>query len=161
VWLCTCSRSMSILPPTGSQDLPSPTVNTNLLSPSDSIPPSLFYSQSTHTENRPVTPPPNVSNPISTPILNKTSGSYNYASEIDDWGSANYHLAQETSGFFLGTMPPMKFLDKFLPMSQDTRMCPNSRGAFTSVLSAEKQVNMYPPFVSVVFVSVLCFINIQ
>jgi len=88
------------------------------------------------------------------PISNKTSGSYNYASEIRDRQSADYRLAQETSGRFLGAMPPMKFLDKFLLTSQDTPKCPDAKGAFASVLSTEKKVNMYPPFVSVVFVSV-------
>ena len=104
--------------------------------------------------NRPVTPPPNASIPTSTPISNKTSGGYTYASETHNRDSANYCLAQETSGLFLGAMPPTKFLDKFLPICQDTKVWTHSRGAFTSVLSAEQEVNMYAPFVSLVLVSV-------
>jgi hypothetical protein len=139
---------------TGLPPIPSSTIDPNLLSPptSSPVPPSVFYSQST--PNRPVTPPPNASIPASTPISNKTSGSYTYASEIHNRDSANYHLAQETSGLFLGAMPPTKFLNKFLPISPDTQTCPDSREAFKSVFTAEKEVNMYAPFVSLVFVSV-------
>jgi hypothetical protein len=139
---------------TGSTLIPSSTIDPNLLLPpgSSPVPPSVFYSQST--PNRPVTPPPNASIPTSTPISNKTSGSYTYASETHNRDSANYHLAQETSGLFLGVMPPRKFLNKFLPISQDTQMCPDSKEAFKSVFRAEKEVDMYATFVSLVLVSV-------
>ena len=139
---------------TGSTPIPSSTVDPNfLLPPSGSpVPPSVFYSQPT--PNRPVTPPPNASIPTSTPISNKTSGSYTFASETHNRDSANYRLAQETSGLFLGAMPPTKFLNKFLPISQDTQTCPDSKEAFNSVFRADKEVNMYAPFVSLVLVSV-------
>jgi hypothetical protein len=100
---------------TGSPSISSSSVNPDLLSPPTSsdgaIPPSTFYS--TSARKRPVTPPPKVLNPTSTPISNKTSGNYTYASEIHDRDSANYRLALETSGLFLGPMPPTQFLDKF------------------------------------------------
>jgi hypothetical protein len=148
-----CTSIMSNPLSTGSAPIPSSSVDPNLLSPPTStpIPPSVFYSQST--PNRPVTPPQNASIPTSTPISNKTSGNHNYASETHDRDSANHRLAQETSGHFLGAMPPQRFLDMFLPIGQDTPECPNSDGAFTGVLSATKEVDMYTPFVS----RVLCF----
>jgi hypothetical protein len=66
---------------------------------------------------------------------------------------ANYRLALETSGLFLGPMPPEQFLDKFLPISQDAPNYPDCRGAFANVESKGKEVNMYAPFVSIVLVS--------
>ena len=71
-----------------------------------------------------------------------------HASKIHDRESANYRLALETSSLFLGAMPPTQLLDKFLRISQDAPKCPNSRGAFASVGSTDKEVNMYAPFVS-------------
>ena len=137
----------------GSPPIPSSSLDPNLLSPPTStpIPPSVFYSQST--PNRPLTPPPNAFIPTSTPISNKTSGNHSYASETHDRDSANYRLAQETSGYFLGAMPPRKFLKKFLATDEGTPGCPDSEGAFERVLSAKKEVDMYAPFVS----RVLCF----
>ena len=133
----------------------SSSIDPNLLSPpiSATVLPSAFYSKSTHTRSQPITSPPNASNPASTPISNKTSGNHSYASETHDRDSANYRLAQETSGLFLGSMPPQKFLKRFLPISQNTPECPDSKGAFAGVSSANKEVDMYPPFVS----TVLCF----
>src|ERR1700691_2624628 len=121
----------------------------NLLSPpiSATILPSAFYSQSTHTKSRPITPPPNASNPAGTPISNKTSGNHSYASETHDRDSANYRLAQETSGLFLGSMPPKNFLKRFFPIDQNTPECPDSKEAFAGVSSAKKEVDMYNPFV--------------
>src|SRR5882762_5289102 len=103
---------------TGSPLIPSSSVDPNLLSPPTStpIPPSVFYLQPT--PNRPVTPPQNTSIPTSTPISNKTSGNHSFASETHDRDSANYRLAQETSGYFLGAMPPQQFLNRFLPTSK-------------------------------------------
>jgi hypothetical protein len=146
-WLCN-RNFMSDHPSSGTG---SSSVDPSLLSPPTStpIPPSVFYSQST--PNRPVTPPQNASIPTSTPISNKTSGNHSFASETHDRDSANYRLAQETSGYFLGAMPPQKFLDMFLPMAHDTPECPDSQRAFTSVSSAGKEVDMYTPFVSRVF----------
>jgi hypothetical protein len=66
---------------------------------------------------------------------------------------ANYRLVLETSGLFLRPMPserPEQFSDKCLPISQDGPNCPNLRGAFASVGSAGKEVNMYAPFISMV-----------
>jgi hypothetical protein len=128
--------------------IPSSSVDPTLLSPPTStpIPPSVFYSQST--PNRPVTPPPNAFIPTSTPISNKTSGNHSYASETHDRDSANYRLAQETSGYFLGAMPPRKFLKKFLTTDEGTLGCPDSKGAFASVSDTKKEVDMYTPFVS-------------
>ena len=128
-------------------------VNLDLQSPPSSniaIPTSVFYSTSTC--NQPSTPPPRVSNPTSTLVSNKTSGSYTYASEIYDRDSANYHLTLETSSLFLGAMPPKLFLDKFLLISQDAPKCPTSTGAFASVGGKKKEVNMYTPFISMVLI---------
>ncbi|KAF8234088.1 hypothetical protein L208DRAFT_1394550, partial [Tricholoma matsutake] len=47
-------------------------------------------------------------------------------------------------------MPPTQFLDKFLPISQDTTKCPNWEGAFAGVGSAGKEVDMYAPFIAAV-----------
>jgi hypothetical protein len=149
MWLCSCNFVMSDhLSSPGSPPIPSSSPYPNLLSPPSStpIPPSVFYSQST--PNRPATPPQNASIPTSTPISNKTSGNHSYASETHDRESANYRLAQETSGYFLSAMPPSKFLDMFLPIRQGTTPCPNPEGAFTSVSGASKEVDMYTPFVS-------------
>ena len=133
---------------------PSSSVNPDLLCPPTSsnsaIPPSSFYA--TSARNRPVTPPPKASNPTSTPVSKKTSGSHTYASEIHDRDSANYRLALETSGLFLGAMPLQQFLDKFLPMSQDAPKCPTSTGAFASVEGKKKEISMYAPFVSMVLI---------
>jgi hypothetical protein len=131
----------------------SSSVDPSLLSPPTStpVPPSVFYSHST--QNRPVTPPQNTSIPTSTPISNKTSGNHSYASETHDRDSANYRLAKETSGQFLGAMPPKEFLDMFLPIGKGTPRCPKSKRAFKSVSRAKKEVDMYAPFVS----RVLCF----
>ena len=142
-WLCSCNFVMSDHP----SPPPIPSVDSNWLSPPTSgpIPPSAFYSQST--PNRPVTPPPNVSIPTSTPISNKTSGNHSFASETHDRDSANNRLAQETSGLFLGAMRSEQFLKEFLPTGQDTPECPNSKGAFASVSSSKKEVDMYTTFV--------------
>jgi hypothetical protein len=144
---CGCAAE-SVRSLTGSPPTPSSSVDSNLLSPptSSAVPPQAFYSQLT--PNHPVTPPPNMSIPTSTPILNKTSGNHSFASETHDRDSANYRLAQETSGLFLGAMPPQQFLEEFLPNGQDTPQCPNSKGAFASALSVSKEVDMYTPFVS-------------
>jgi len=124
----------------------SPPTNTTL---NTVISPSVFYS---HT--RPVTPPQNLtaSNPISTPISNKTSGSHKHASETHGRDSANLRLAEETTGLFLGAMPPQSFLDKFLPISPGTQSCPEAKGAFKKVLRAERELQMYQPFVSIILV---------
>jgi len=134
--------------PPGCPPIPLSSVDPSLLSPPTNtpVPSSVFYSQSTR--NRPVTPPPNASIPTSTPISNKTSGNHSYASEPRDRDSANFRLAQEISGHFLGAMPPKKFLDMFLPVGENTPECPNSKGAFTSVSKANKEVDMYTPLVS-------------
>ena len=102
--------------------------------------------------NNPVTPPPNAYIWSGTPISSKTSGN-SYASETVERKSANLRLAHETSGLFLGAMPPQQFLERFLPIGSDTPQCPNSEGAFASVLSANIGNDMYMPFVS----RVLCF----
>ena len=142
-WLCNCNFVTSDHP----SPPPIPSAESNLLSPpmSGPIPPSVFYSQST--PNRLVTPPPNAYISTSTPISNKTSGNHSFASETHDRDSANYRLAQETSGSFLGAMPPEQFLKEFLPTGQDTPECPNSEGAFASLSSSNKEVDMYTPFV--------------
>jgi hypothetical protein len=68
--------------------------------------------------------------PVLTPISNKTSGNHSYASETHDRYSANYRLAQETGGYFLGAMPPQQFLGMFLPIGHDIAECLNSMGEF-------------------------------
>jgi hypothetical protein len=132
---------------------PIPSVDSNLLSPPTSSPilPSVFYLQLT--PNCPVTPPSNMSILTSTPISNKTSGNHSFASETHDRDSANYCLTRETSGSFLSAMPPEEFLKEFLPTSQDTAECPNSKGAFVSILSTMKELDMYTPFIR----RALCF----
>jgi hypothetical protein len=130
--------------------IPSSSLDPNLLYTGGAVP-SVFYSQST--PNRPVTPPSNVSIPTSTLISNKTSGNHSYASETHDRDSCNYRLAKETSGSFLGTMPPQQFLERFLRISWGTPQCSNWKGAFASVLSMNKEVDMYIPFIS----RMLCF----
>lgn len=139
---------------------PPPPVDTNLISPlanaSNAIPPSVFYShRQSRTQSRPITPPQNHQNisktMSSTPISNKTSGSYTYASETHKRDFANFGLAHETSGLFLGPMPPQQFLNNFLPISQDTPKCPNSKEAFARVSAAKREIEMYDPFVSVSF----------
>jgi hypothetical protein len=148
--ICGCAAAtLSDHPP-----IPFSSVDPGLLSPPTStpVPPSVFYLQSTR--NRPVTPPPNASIPTSTPVSNKTSRNHSYASETHDRHSANYRLAQETSGLFLGAMPPKKFLDAFLPMPPHTQQYPESIGDFENVVDASKEVNIYTPFVSIVLAAV-------
>jgi hypothetical protein len=96
---------------TGLPPIPSSSVDPTFISPPTStpVPPLVFYSQLTR--NCPVTPPPNAIIPTSTPILNKASGNYSFASETHRRDSANYCLAQETSNHFLGAMLPKKLLD--------------------------------------------------
>jgi hypothetical protein len=53
----------------------------------------------------------------------------------------------------VGECKELQFLDKFLPISQDTPKCPNWEGAFTSLGSAGKEVDMYAPFISMALVS--------
>ena len=138
MWLCICS--------VGSPDLPSPSVDTNLLFPSDSIPPiSLLFTVDSHPKPTshppgPPSPPTNASesNPINTPISNKTSGSYKYASGIHNRESANYRLAQETSGLFLGAMPPQQMFGQ-IPSSLSRRSAVSGlEGGFMSVPSGNK-----------------------
>jgi hypothetical protein len=141
----------------------SSSVDPSLLLPPTStpVPPSVFYSHSTR--NRPVTPPPNASILTSTPISNKTSGNHSYASETHDRESANYRLAQETSGHFLGAMLPKEFLGTFLPIGKGTPRCPKSKRAFKSVSSAKKEVDMYVCPIckqGPSFLYLLCFTNI-
>ena len=112
------------------------------------VPPSVFYSMPAR--NRPVTPPQNAPTPTSTPISNKAAGSYTYASKMHDRESANFRLASETSGRFLGAMPPIQFLDRFLPISKDVPKCSNGKGAFAGVRVSGREVDMYAPFVSMV-----------
>jgi hypothetical protein len=70
--------------------------------------------------------------------------------------TVNCHLAEETSGLFLGAMPPEQFLDEFLPISPDAPSCPDSVGAFASVVTerTQEEFEMCTPFVSMVLVSV-------
>ena len=142
------SISCQITHPTGSPPIPSSSVDSNLLSPpaSSPVPPSVFYSQST--PNRPVTQMRPSRFPTSTPISNKTSANHSYASETQDRYSANYHIAQETDGCFLGPMPPQQFLKRFLPIGKGTPQCQNWKGAFESVSSAGKEIDIYALFVS-------------
>ena len=83
------------------------------------VPPSVFYSQSAR--NRLVTPPPNAPFrpvlPYQTKYLATTASPLRYMRD-----SANYHLAQETSGSFLGAMKLQQFLNRFLPSGQDEPM---------------------------------------
>ena len=133
----------------------SPPTNTAL---NTVISPSIFYS---HT--RPVTPPPNLSasNSISTPISNKTSGNHEHTSETHDRDSANLRLAEETTGLFLGAMPPQSFLDKFLPISPGTPSCPEAKEAFKKVLSAKKELQMYQPFVSIIIIVISPYLHLR
>ena len=118
--------------PVGSLSPSPPSVDATLLSPPTNtildtvISPSAFYS------TRPVTPPQNLtaSNPISTPISNKTSGNHKHASETHNRDSANHRLAEETTGLFLGAMHTNTFLDKFLPTTPATPGCPEATGSF-------------------------------
>ena len=131
--------------------MPSSSVRSNLLSPPTSGTVSVFYSQSTL--NRPVTPPQNVSIPTSTHISNKTSGNHSYASETHDWDSANYRLAKDTSGLFLGAMPPQQFLKRYLPRGRDTQSVRTRRELSRAFRAPRKRlisVDMYTPFVRVV-----------
>ena len=105
--------------------------------------------------------PPRVSSAFNlngTPVSNKTSGSQTYSSERNDRPTANHLLAEEAKGLFLGAMPPSDFLDRFLPLAQDTPECPDSGEAFAKVAAKArpkgKEVFMYTPFVSMVLVSV-------
>jgi len=72
--------------------------------------------------------------------ISGTSGGHGYASGTHGRYSANYLPARETSGHFLGAMPPKRFLIMFLPIGQDTPKCLKSKGAFTSVSSAKKRL---------------------
>ena len=63
----------------------------------------------------------------------------------------------------MGAMPPDKFLDEFLPLSQDDPKCPDSRKAFAGVVReiSGKEVVMYVPFVSMVLhLLLVCLANI-
>jgi hypothetical protein len=77
-------------------------------------------------------------------------------SEGHDRFFANERLAQETSGLFLGAMPPDQFLHDFLPLVQDAPECRESTGPFKEVVSGTpgEEVPMYESFVSMVLVSV-------
>jgi hypothetical protein len=153
VWLCFCrtfityfdhNSIMSNPPSTGSPLITSSSVDSNLLPPRAGT--SLLFTIDT----KPHLPQTRPSRPV---LPNKTSGNHSFASETHDRDSANYRLAQETNGSFLGAMPPPKILKRFLPISQDTPECPNWKGAFASVSIANKEVDMYTLFVS----GVLCF----
>jgi hypothetical protein len=120
---------------------------------------SVFRSTSSQ-KRRATTPstppqPPRALSGISgcTPISNKISGTHTYSSE--KFNRHNYQLAEETRSLFLGAMPPDKFLDEFLPLSQDDSKCPDSREAFAGVVreTRGRKVVMYAPFVSIVLIS--------
>jgi hypothetical protein len=51
--------------------------------------------------------------------------------------SANHRLVSETSGQFMGPIPPQPFLNKFLPFFSGTpsQKCPDLKAAFTANLS--------------------------
>ena len=70
------------------------------------LPELLFRPQSSiHSRHETVRSPHPQTRP-STPISNKTSGNHSYASETHNRDFANYRLAHETGGYFLGTIPP-------------------------------------------------------
>ncbi|KIM77223.1 hypothetical protein PILCRDRAFT_625276 [Piloderma croceum F 1598] len=58
-------------------------------------------------------------------------------------------------------MPPQKFLKRFLAIDGGTPESPDSEGAFKSVLSAKKEVDMYAPFITAAtaFVDKLVFVD--
>jgi hypothetical protein len=64
---------------------------------------------------RPQTPPPVlVANPESTPLSKKVSGSAPYSSAKVERDGRFETLAGESTGMFVGPMPPKDFLEKFL-----------------------------------------------
>lgn len=85
--------------------------------------------------------------------------------EEDPARSANYRLALDTRGLFLGAMPPDIFLDQFLPLAkplpQEAPDLLNCSGVFTRVATAKKEAQMYTQFVSIVLVLYLpCLANV-
>ena len=121
---CICS--------VGSPDLPSPSVDTNLLFPSDSIPPSVFYSQSTRTQNRPVTHQADLQthpirsvHPYRTRLLAATTMPLEYI--IGNPPTIVSLRRQAVCSW--AQCRPNKCLVKFLPVSQDAPLCPDSKGA--------------------------------
>jgi len=112
----------------------------------------LLHQFSTHSQppNRAVTPP-NASIPTSTPYrtrhLGTTATPLRHMTEILPLSSC-----PGNKRLLLGRMPPRKFLKRFLATDEVPRV-PDSEGAFKSVLSAKKEVDMYAPFVSGLFVS--------
>jgi len=122
---CFAFRSSCLnLPPLESPPIPSSLVDAELAFATTSTPIpsiSLFYSQST--SNRPVTPPQNASIPTSTPISKRHLGTTATPLRDHDRDSAN-NVLPETSGHFLGAMPPPKISRHVSPIGQDTPECP-------------------------------------
>lgn len=136
--LTTMSIPSSPGPSTYSVDLPSNANDTA------AILPGAFYSSisRSHTLSSGVSS----LEPTSTPISNKMSGQ-TYAATVLLGQDANVLPAHETSGLFLGPMPPNQFLLKFLHVDQ-LGACPEAKGVFSKVLRAQTEVQMYEPFVS-------------
>jgi hypothetical protein len=84
-----------------------------------------------------------------TPISLKTSGSSPYDSGAHLRPCLNKRLAMETKGHFLGSMPPLKFIQKFFPDSSSATV-PWGRTPFAEIMfdSVKIEADMYEPFVS-------------
>ena len=132
---------------------PKRTTATSSFAGDGGIPPGRFYaSQGPLPERSPRTPPPQPMPqggiPTSTPISKKISGSQPYSSSVPTQDQENrFRLAQETKGSFLGPMPVITFLDKFLPLASGTRACPESSHAFDDMPRQTSETAMYTPFV--------------
>lgn len=124
--------------------------------------PSISRSTSSQKRRAETPPPAPKAVPSATPISNKISGNSTYSSGLSTGQDENRQLADETRGLFLGAMPPSKFLDDFLPLSQDVQERPDSKKAFARVVKKKKGKEnvMYGPFVSMVSFFVVCLVNI-
>lgn len=96
--------------------------------------------------NRPMRPLPK-----SAPPDHKLSGTLSNVSAETDANYPNFHLAKEMKGHFVGAMPPLVFIDKFLQKPIGLQEHPQNEAPWARVSSGfgrYESLMPYEPFVS-------------
>jgi hypothetical protein len=108
----------------------------------------------------PMPPPSNALRIPQTPISLKASGCDTYDSGSHLCASRNKLLAMETEGHYLGSMPPIQFINHFFPTAGLAPMEPETTTFATVAADTVKcEANMYNPFVSVYLLLTCTMVN--
>jgi hypothetical protein len=94
----------------------------------------------------------------STPIRTHRNTTYPFTSTHKHRDKDQAEIGFDMLNSFVGPMPPGEFLDYFFPSSDPP--CSFEVGTFHRVLSAQKETEMYDPFVSFLSHTALFFLNI-